>query len=425
MDTTPSTAYHSPAVRLANAVIPLLAAVGRRGTDLEEGALMAAARRTAGLERFGSECFLPGLRALLDSLRTEAGLNPFGRYFAAKRIERALAGRLWADACFAAHPEIAARPIRAPLVIVGPARSGTTRLQRMLAADTRFQHLKAWEGFNPAPRGAVSAADRAVRHREAEKILRLRKRLFPGADTTHPMEADWAEEEILLLDLSFCGLSPLAFYAVPGYRRWFLGHDRSAAYRYMADLMRLVSWSRGDGEDKPWVLKTPQHMLDLDLLLKVFPDARLVFIHRDPVKTTASTLSLAWHLAVQHTDRPCRAATRDTWLELCERMARRCLDVRATLPTAQQLDVYYEDMNRDWRGVMARIYGHCGMEFTPAAAAAMAAWLAGSERDNRHGGHRYALEDYGTSGAEVEARMGFYSEKYSIPREEPPCRATT
>lgn len=407
-----------------NVVLPALSRLGSRPAEMSEEALLAVAQRETGLERIGDEHYRPGLRELLHSLDAEAQLNPFGRHFASKRIVRALKSRLWANACFEAHPEIRRRRIHAPVVIIGPARSGTTRLQRMLAADARFQHLKAWEGFNPTPRTGLPDGGARVRRDEARKILRMRRRLFPGADTTHPMETDWAEEEILLLDQSFCGLTPLAHYHVPGYYRWFLGHDRRGAYDYMADLMRLISWSRGDAEDKPWIMKTPQHMLDLDVLMKVYPDARLVFIHRDPLKTVASTLSLAWQLAVQNTDIPCRGTVRDTWVDLCEQMARRCIRARDALPASQQLDIYYEDMNRDWRGVMRGIYGHCGMEFDAAAEQAMAGWLAGSERDNRHGGHRYALEDYGTSRAEVDARMMFYREKYAVPYEEKTCRAT-
>jgi hypothetical protein len=375
---------------------------------------MARARRETGLERFGDESFRPALRRLIESLRGEANLNPFGRHMAPLPLLRALKNRLWANACFEAHPEILRRRIAAPLVIVGPVRSGTTRLQRLLAADPRFQSLSAWEGFSPAPRRPLPDADRIARRREASKLLRARRRFYPGADTTHPMDTDWPEEEILLLNQSFCGLSPLGFYHVPSYGRWLLDHDRAHAYRYMANLIRLIAWSRGSPEDTPWVLKTPQHLLDLDLLVRVLPEAKLVFIHRDPVKTVASTLSLAWHLAVQNTDLPCRGTTRDTWFDLCETMARRAMATRDSLGGVPQLDVYFEEMNRDWRAAMRRIYEFAGLEFSPEAEDAQASWLAGSERENRHGGHRYSLADFGLTRQDVDARMMFVRERYGI-----------
>lgn len=425
MDTSPSTRYHPPRLRWLNRAMRALNRCGLARVDLSEAGLLAEAQRQTGLERFGDAGFRSGFAKLLGSMEKEASLTPFGRVSARTHVLRSLRNRLWAEACFEANPEIRARRIAAPLVVVGAARSGTTRLHRMLAADARFQHLKAWEGFNPAPRTGVPEAGVPARRREAAEFLGARRRLNPGADAAHPMEADWAEEETLLLNHSFAGISPLGFYNIPGYYRWFLGQCRGDAYRYMADLLRLISWARGDAEDKPWVLKSPQHMLDLGALLDTFPDARLVFIHRDPLKTAASTLSLGWHFAVQNTDLPCRGASRDILLDLCEQMARRCMTVRESVAADQQLDVYYEEMNRDWRGVMRRIYGHCGMELDATAERAMAQWLAGSERENRHGGHRYAFEDYGTSRAEVEERMRFYREKYSIPCEEKSCRSQT
>jgi hypothetical protein len=416
MDTRPSTHYHSPTVKRFNMVTRLYNLVGLRKIDLSENALVALARKDTGLERFGDESFLPAMRTLLDAVEAEANLNPFGRFIAKTRTLGSLKNRLWADACFEAHPEIRQRKIAGPIIIVGPHRSGTTRLQRMLATDARLQHLKTWEGINPAPRMDWPELGKAARYEEAKQMIDGRQHAYPGA-MAHPMDADWPEEEMLLLNHSFCSFSALGLYNIPSYYQWFLDADKTAAYRYMADMMKLISWSRGDPENKRWILKNPQHMLDLDVLLKTFPDAKLVFTHRDPLKTVGSMMSLVWCFAVQHTDIPCRGQIRDVWLDFCEQMVRRCMQVRETLPASQQLDVYYADMNSDWRTVMRRVYDFAGLEFSAEAEGAMAAWLAESEREGLHGGHRYALEDFGTTAEEVDARMKFYRERYAIPYE--------
>lgn len=419
MNVTPSTHYHPLPVKLINRVRRVLNSLGVGKIELTENALLATARRETGLDRFGDESFLPALHVLLHALDTEARLNPFGQVFARANIVRFLKNRLWANACFEVHPEILQREIVAPIVVVGPARSGTTRLHRMLAEDSRLMHLKTWEGLNPAPRTGLPDAGRRARRSEVEKSLALRQRLNPGAFVAHPMATDWPEEEILLLNHSFCSMSVLGFYNIPGYYDWFLHYDRTAAYRYMADLMKLISWSRGDAETKRWVLKTPQHMLDIDVLLKIFPDAKLVFTHRDPLKTVASTLSLAWHFAVQNTDGPLHASIKTVWLDLCEQMARRCIDGRQAVPAAQQLDVYYHEMNHNWRTVMRRIYQFAGIDFTPALEQTLDEWLSRSKAENQHGGHRYSLEDFGTTSDEVDARMKFYRDQYAIPYENP------
>lgn len=408
MDLLPSTHYHSPVVQDYNRD------ARDRGLsiDLSAEGLINAARAETGLDQFGDESFRPALEIFLQSAEAEADLNPFGRLNARMRVLRSLRNRLWAQDCFAAAPEIRQRKITAPIIIVGPHRSGTTRLQHLLATDSRLQHLSTWEGFNPAPRQPLPDQGLAARYEEIETMLAGIEAAYPGAALAHPMKAEWPEEEMLLLNHSFSSFSLIGAYHVPTYYRWFLDADKTFAYQYMADLMKLISWSRQIPEDRPWILKNPQHMLDLDTLLRVFPDARLVFTHRDPIKTVGSIMSLVWHFAVQHTDRPCRATTREVWMDFCEQMARRCMKVRESIPAHQQIDIHYEDMNRDWRGQMKRIYDFAAMEFTPAAEAAQTAWLAASQ--SRHGSHRYSLEDFGTSATEVDERMQFVREKYGI-----------
>ncbi len=290
-------------------------------------------------------------------------------------------------------------------------------MHRMLATDSRLQHLTTWEGFNPAPRIGQPDMGQTARYDEVNGFLTQAEPLYPGAFVAHPMHADWAEEEMLLLNHSFSSFSALGAYTIPSYYKWFLESDKTAAYRYMADLMRLISWSRGEPENKRWVLKNPQHMMDLDVLIKVFPDAKLVFTHRDPLKTVGSVMSLMWLYSVQHTDRPCREQVRQVWLDFCEQAARRCMRVREAIPDSQQLDVYYEDVNSDWAGVMRRVYEFSGVEFTPQAEQAMSDWLVRSEAENRHGGHRYSLDDFGVSADEVNTRMAFFRKRYAIPHE--------
>ena len=411
MDIKPSSSYHPEHNK------GITESIGATKIDLSEAGLLAQARQETGLERFGDESFLPALRIFLKSLEDEAQLNTIGRLHAQGNTVGSLKNRLWANACFEAHPEILQRKIVAPIIIIGPHRSGTTRMHRMMATDSRLQHLKTWEGFNPAPRLGLPDLGKQARYEEVDGFLTGAQPMYPGAFVGHPMHADWAEEEMLLLNHSFCSFSVLGTYTIPSYYQWFTESDKTAGYRYMADLMKLISWSRGDTEDKRWVLKNPQHMLDLDILLKVFPDAKLVFSHRDPIKTVASIMSLMWHFAVLHTDRPIRAAMRDVWLDFCERAARRCIQARESIPAEQQLDVYYEDMNSNWRGVMRRIYDFGGIELSAAAEQGMAAWLTQSETENRHGGHRYSLEDFGITDEEVDERMMFFRERYATPYE--------
>ena len=60
--------------------------------------------------------------------------------------------RLRAQEWIRRHPEILQERIAAPTVVVGMMRSGTTLLQRLLAADPRFNCAHGWEVVEAAPR---------------------------------------------------------------------------------------------------------------------------------------------------------------------------------------------------------------------------------------------------------------------------------
>ena len=418
MDTKPSTYYHPRSIRVINGILGGLNSVGVGKVDLSEQSLLSAARRLTRLEHFGDESFRPALRMLIESVEAEQRLHALGRLGARGGAIASLMNRLWANECFEKYPEIRQRKIAAPIVIVGLARSGTTRIHRLLAADTRLQHLKAWELANPAPRLGKPQNGQQARYTEAKNVIQLGRRLNPGAFNAHPIDVDWAEEEILLLNHSFVGSGVMAFAQEMKFYTWLRDYDKTAGYSYMRELMQLISWSRGSPEDQRWVLKTPQHMLDLDVLLKIFPDAQLIFTHRDPLKTVVSMMSLAWNFAVMNTKQPCRAMVRDIWMDACEQMARRSMRARESIPASQQLDVYYHEMNGDWRPAMRQIYDFIGMELTPQAEQQLSDWTAKSDSENRHGGHRYSPADFGITREEVDARMRFFRERYAIPYED-------
>jgi hypothetical protein len=180
MDTEPSTRYHPLPNRLINLATRTLNSIGLARIDLSAAGLLAAARQQTGLDRFGDESFLPALRVLIDSLESEARLNPFGRLHARAKLLGSLKNRLWANACFEAHPEIRARKIVAPIVIVGPHCRG--RAPAPHASADAPEHLTTWEGFQSRPRLGLGHG-RAARYTEAGAGTR---RAYPARSSAIP-----------------------------------------------------------------------------------------------------------------------------------------------------------------------------------------------------------------------------------------------
>lgn len=370
--------------------------------ELEEARLLDAACEQTGLDEFGDPWFRRPFAQLVEAVRSEANLNPVGQTVARIHLLKLLKERLRAEQWFADHPAIRQRRLAPPVVIVGPMRSGSTRLHRLLSADRRFAHLRMFETMCPVP---PAAGERDRRPAFAARSLRLLHGANPATAVVHPTGPFEPEEELGLLVVSAWGMKHEVQWRVPSYARWCEGEDAVPAYRYMADLLRLTGWLRGEPEDLPWVLKTPQHMLDLDALLAVFPHAKLIFLHRDPVAVVGSSCSMVWNQMIVQSDTVDRRWIGREWLRKTRLMLRRMREARTRVCRGQAIDIDYEDMNRDWRREMRRVYAFLGLDMGPAEAA-MAAYVTRSEHDGAYRGHRYDLAWFGLAADRVREELG-------------------
>jgi len=379
---------------------------------LAKEALLARAAAYTGLDDFGDPWFEGPLDVLLQALHAEARLNAAGEWAARAQIEKVLHDRLWAQQWFARHPEILARPLQRPVIVAGPMRSGTTRLHRLLAADRRFTHLRSFETISPVPRPGFDGSGPDSRIALARRIMRVARLANPRTLTIHPTGPLDPEEELGLLVSSFWGMKHEAQWWVPSYGRWCEAQDAVPAYRQMARLLRLIGWSQQASSLRPWILKTPQHLLDLPALLKVFPDARLIFTHRDPLAVVGSAASLAWNQTIIYSDKADARRIGSESLRKTRLMLERMAAARDAIPADRQIDVHYEDMDRDWRGAMARVYRFLGLDIAPARPAMLAYQRRAARLKRRP--HRYSLEEFGLTPQRVLGELGDYVRSYGV-----------
>ena len=394
---------------------------------LDKDALLEEAAAATGLNDFGDRWFEKPFEVLLDSVKHEAQLNAAGEFSATKMFHHVLRDRLYTQMWFGRHPEILARPLKNPVVIVGPMRSGTTRLHRLLAADQRFAHLRSFETISPVPRPefeqVLAGEAEDFRPKLAARILKVARLANPRTLSIHPTGAYEPEEELGLVAASMYGMKWEAQWNVPSYAEWCHEERAIPAYRHMANLLRLIGWSQQESSLRPWILKTPQHMLDLPALLEVFPDARLIFTHRDPKQVVGSAASLAWNQTIIYSDHNDPAQTGRDWLGKTATMIARMRAARDAIPREKMIDVQYEDMETDWRGTMERVYRFLDLEMEPAVAG-MEDYLDRSARLKRHP-HRYSLAEFGLCENEVNERFADYTETFGIPVGGPTAAART
>ncbi len=386
---------------------------GSTAADALVDHLLTEVAADVGLDDYGDPSFRDGLERLTRAVLATADLNPVGQAAFEGQVKGHLANRLRVTDWRRTHPEVLAEVVRAPIVITGLPRTGTTALSHLLACDAGNRSLLGWEAGQsvPPPRTATYWSDpRLAAAREASGMMEL---LNPGFKAIHHDPPDKPTECVVLLAQHFQSAIYPTEFTIPEYDEWMLDADATAAYEYHRAVLQVLQ-SQCPGR---WQLKTPQHGLDLDALLATYPDARIVITHRDPVKCVASVLSLVHSLSGTFTDEDHRAHIAAHWPVLMGEFANRPVAFRARRPDVAVHDMAYEDLVRDPVGSVRAMYTTFGEELTDEAASAMAAYSEASPQ-GAHGRHEYRLTDFGLTRADVEPRFGRYLARHDVRREE-------
>jgi hypothetical protein len=375
--------------------------------SLDESALVAAARKRTGLADLGDEGFRTGLRVLLRSLETEAQLTPLGRVAARSRLVGLLETRLRLTEHARRHPEVGREVIDRPVFVLGLPRTGTTVLYGMLAADPAMRSPASWEVGRPFPPPTSQDPSRIA---AMDKDFDRFRRIAPGIDAIHPLGARLPQECLAMHALQLTSYEFVTAFPVPSYWDWLREADMQPAYAVeKAFLQYLQSARRGEH----WILKTPSHLMWLDALLTVFPDALLVQTHRNPTQVLASVSSLMCAMRGAVSDAVDPVAVGREQLDAWTWAMHRTMTVRAALPPGRVVDVHYDDTVGDPLGTTKRIYEHLDLELTPAAEQGVRDYLAANPRD-KHGGHSYALEEFGLDRDEVDAAFAGYRVRFGV-----------
>jgi hypothetical protein len=200
------------------------------------------------------------------------------------------------------------------------------------------------------------------------------------------------------------------------YWEWLLSRDQSTfveAYRFYREQLQILQWQRPAGS---WLLKSPAHLLAMDALVEVFPDACIVQTHRDPRRALPSACSLTAILRGLMSERvEPRELGRDALLR-AEEIFERMLAAREQIAPERVIDVLYRDVVEDPIEVARRIYERFGRSLSDEAEARMRRWLTEHPR-HRHGVHRYTLEEFGLEREQVERACADYVDRFRVPAE--------
>ncbi|MGE0416308.1 MAG: sulfotransferase [Acetobacteraceae bacterium] len=396
----------SAVMRAADQVAGMLGLLDR---PLDPDRLIARARRRTGLSDFGDIDFRDAMTRFLDSCSRESALTLFGRIATEWDVVRFLSNLLRMRAAEAADPLITSRPVERPIFITGLPRSGTTFLHRLMLIDPANRGPLVWETIFPFPE--ATGPDRRIA--TVNRQLRAFEKIAPEFAGLHPLEATSPQECSEITAHVFRSLRFDTNYLVPGYRAW-LDADvelNRPAYRFHRRFLQHLAQPPADGR---WVLKNPEHLFALPALRAVYPDARIIFVHRDPVKVLLSVAKLTEVLRrpfIRNID-PLQIGRDESarWVDGTRRMIEMGDDAGLPDPVCH---VHHMDLITDPKATVEMVYRHFGMPVPDGVLPGIDRYIA--ERPRGGYGHAaYRFEDHGLNEAEERVKFRPYMIRFGI-----------
>lgn len=385
---------------------------------LDEHSLLEEARRNTGLSDFGDDDWLSHFRVLIKAIEEEAKLNFCGRILTRSDLIRYLEARLEITDCYKQHPEIEDEVITEPVFIVGSGRSGTSIFHEALSKDEQFRVVKHWEAMFPCPPPEEHNYFDDPRIAKAEKLITLPERIAPEWKTMHAQSADMPVECIEFLYLTFLSEVYYCAFQIPSYVVYFREQDISQTFAWHKRILKLLQWKY----KKPhWLLKGPTHMPVLPQLFAAYPDAKLIFMHRDQITTTDSVVSVQGTIYWWRTDDPWSGNMLDDVLmtksrvKMWDRIIGWMED--GTIPAGQFANVVYQQFCEDPIAAIRKAYNDIGLTLEPSAASSIRKLLENKPK-GVFGKHDYSTKAGGSEVASEERKaFARYQQYFNVPSE--------
>jgi hypothetical protein len=394
--------------------------LGTGVVPLDARSLMDTACANTGLHDFGDEDpqdrWRTHLTVLLDAIEREAALNLLGRLLTRSDLLIYLQNRLQVTDWYKRHPEIDNEVIKQPVFIIGLPRSGTTILHEVLAQDEQFRHVKKWEALFPCPPPERDSYETDPRIKLGHELITIQNRISPEWQSMHDVGGELPVECIEFTTSCFLSEMFTASFQIPTYQAHLQTSDISEMYRWHRRMLKLLQWRF---KRPHWLFKGCNHEPYVKQLLQIYPDARIILTHRDPIKAVSSVVSVQGTIFGFRTNEPFIRNSYDNWLRMdavAAMLNQRLAWVEEKIvPPGQLAHVKFADFSSQPLCAISHLYADLGLNLSPLAEARMTDYLAKKPK-GVFGVHGYETGDAETVRTE-RALFQEYQQYFQVPNE--------
>lgn len=379
--------------------------------------LIRAAESATGLNQWGEQDFRSGLQLFLDVAQREARMSGLGWQRMLSRIDGLLKNRLQIFDYRARHPQVAAQQITRPIFILGLPRSGTSNLLSLLSSDPAHRVPRMWEIYRSVPPPQRASYDTDARIAEVQQMLKSDGFDSDALQATHPFDSRLPEECGFIFEHTFACMVFPAYVNAPSFADYAMNHANwRGVYGFHKQFLQNLQAAYA-GER--WVLKTPEHSHFIPDLLATYPDAILLYTHRDPSAVMSSLASNITELRKLWSDQVDPKEVAASFLQAEAEGARRMVEARKDPAIDRHFyDIDFQDLIDHPVEVMQRLYRHFDLPYTEATRAGLQRYADHeAKKTHGHGKHKHALADYGYEPSQIEQAFRPYLDWYATRRD--------
>jgi hypothetical protein len=372
---------------------------------MRSGRIIDDALNLSGQRHYANDSFREGLDVLVQALDDCKLASTAGRLSLQRQMTGYLANRFAIERYLQEHPALQREPVESPTFVLGMPRTGTTLMVNLLSQDPAVRTLRKWEANFPVP--PAKAGELATDPRCIAANEERRAELAAGKLKAN-IHFEWYDEPtecVYLMAQDFKSTSWDALLPLPAYSEFLLSCDARPMYQWHRRVLQhLQENNRGR-----WTLKAPGHALFARALLDVYPDARLIWMHRDPREAVASLASLIAGVHRRFAPEPDHEWIRNFYPRQLAEHVNRMLKVERDHPH-RVFHVMFDHVDTDAVGTMEKLYADMGIQLTPCMRALLVDWSATHPR-HQHGRHDYDLDRFGISPARIETLFADYTDR--------------
>ena len=370
--------------------------------------LMEIACARTGLHEFGEPSFRVGLDKVCQGYSADHELSDLGHFMGSEFIIGTLSKRLQIIDWLSAHPEVNDEIIDRPWIIMGMTRSGTSLTSQLFDLDPQVRSPLTWEVDYPIPPTQLGTRYTDPRIVECARSIDL---LAPAHKAMHPWGAHYPQECVLMTQMAFQSIMFQSVSLVPEYIEWMLGSDMRPAYRLHKQMLQI--WQSAI-PTAHWGLKAPAHMAAIDVVMETYPDARIIWNHRDPLVCIAShtSMTIAFECIKNPNLDPRKAADHfkwQWWTALNKMMAHD----KAQRDKTWCHHLHYNKLAKAPVEAIRSAYDHFGEVLNPVHARSINTFLV-QQPKNYHGKHVYDIEEMGLDPHQLRQQFAEYIETYEV-----------